>query len=424
MSVKYPYPPNGREIKYVGIDNKFMQEAQNTARHLSTEHNHPTGAVIVKNGEIIGRGGNQSGLKNPKLQKLHNQKGICVRKWIGAKSGTLYWTCPGCASFSSHGEQMAIKDAYKHGNDTEGADLYLYGHWWCCEPCWNKMIQAGIKNVYLLKNSEILFNRDNVNNIICTQFQTIKAIEEIEKEHKTELESKVRYARYMDGETNKEWVKLLGQDVSFAGHPHVTAKIAKKFIKYDNKIDEKESEQLITAALIHDMGELHVDDDGVGDISYDQKEIEHFTKEGEIFKRIISSIESNGTRTYLLDVYENVARDKTTTLGKVFNAIERIGYIQTGISAYEGVNNKRINNWQGLTGNVFKNHIIPSVEYSSNFPYVSHFLKKNKDTITKILDETDWKNIPTGTDGKPTYELEKIKEAQEAWQKYLTKPSK
>ncbi len=171
MSTKYPYLPNGKEIKYVNSDNKFMQEAKRVARNLSTEHNHPTGAVIVKNGEVIGSGGNQTGLKNLKLQKLHNQKGICMRKWFGTKSGTLYWTCPGCASFSSHGEQMAIKDAHKRGNDTTDADLYLYGHWWACESCWNKIIKARIKDVYLLKGSENLFNNKNPRNIIRTQFR-------------------------------------------------------------------------------------------------------------------------------------------------------------------------------------------------------------------------------------------------------------
>ena len=63
---------------------------------------------------------------------------------------------------------MAIKDAITKGNQDKlpGADLYLYGHWWCCEPCWNAMINAGIKNVYLLKKSEVLFNLENPDNII------------------------------------------------------------------------------------------------------------------------------------------------------------------------------------------------------------------------------------------------------------------
>ncbi len=155
---KLPHLPKGRTIEYVNLENPFMKKAQWVTENLSTEQRHPTGAVIVKDGEIIGMGGNQSGLKNERLRKLHNEKGLCVRKLIHAKTGTLYWTCPGCASPKSHAEQVAIKDAQKKGNDVNGADLYLYGHWWCCESCWSAMIDAGIKNVYLLENADELFS--------------------------------------------------------------------------------------------------------------------------------------------------------------------------------------------------------------------------------------------------------------------------
>ena len=153
-----PYLPEGRRIEYVNLDNPFMHEAKWVAENLSTEQRHPTGAVVVKDGEIIGKGGNQSGLKNKTLRKLHNEKGVCVRKLIHAKTGTLYWTCPGCASPKSHAEQVATKDAQKKGYDVTGADLYLYGHWWCCESCWSAMIDAGINNVYLLENADELFS--------------------------------------------------------------------------------------------------------------------------------------------------------------------------------------------------------------------------------------------------------------------------
>lgn len=50
-------------------------------------------------------------------------------------------------------------------------DLYLWGHWWFCEPCWNAMIEAGIRDVYLLENSEVLFNKAHPENIIGRQFE-------------------------------------------------------------------------------------------------------------------------------------------------------------------------------------------------------------------------------------------------------------
>lgn len=158
--IKYPYLPESKTIKYISIADKYMKEAYLAAKDISSEKRHPTGAIIVKDNKIIGRGGNQVIIKNPTLQKLHNRR-FCTRKLFRAKSGEKYWLCPACASPSKHAEQEAVNDALSKKEDTVGSDLYLWGHWWCCEPCWNKMLSAGIDNVFLLDNSEYLFNRDN-----------------------------------------------------------------------------------------------------------------------------------------------------------------------------------------------------------------------------------------------------------------------
>ncbi len=159
-SIKYPYLPEGREILFVDQNNQFMLEAKRIRDEKSNEKQHPTGAVVVKDGLIIGFGANQAGYKNLHLINLH-RKGMCVRRWLHVKSGTHYWICPGCAKSKNHAENLAVKDALaKHTKaEVAGADLYLYGHWWCCEPCWNSMIGAGIKNVYLLEEGDKLFSR-------------------------------------------------------------------------------------------------------------------------------------------------------------------------------------------------------------------------------------------------------------------------
>ena len=83
---------------------------------------------------------------------------------------------PALLMASQHGSQhhqcpQRYKSAtFESGHNTKGADLYLWGHWWCCESCWNVMISAGIRNVYLLENSEILFNKANADNIVGHQF--------------------------------------------------------------------------------------------------------------------------------------------------------------------------------------------------------------------------------------------------------------
>lgn len=169
-NIQYPYLPEGREIKYVSAENQFMKIAREQAQLYSSDRNHPTGAVVVLNNEIVGMGANQVPIKNEFFKKIHKEK-ICIRKILKIKSGEKYWLCPGCAKCEDHGEQQAIRDALKKAGNIEGADLYLWGHWWCCESCWNAMLKAGIKDVYLLEKSEELFDKNYPGNIVGKQFE-------------------------------------------------------------------------------------------------------------------------------------------------------------------------------------------------------------------------------------------------------------
>lgn len=159
-TIKYPFLPQGREIKYVPEDNPFIQAAREYARLHSLDDAVKNGAVIVKDGEIIGRGANGSD-----YHKTHE----CERVKRGIPTGQGYELCEGCHP-KNHSEPHAIEDARKNGHDPHGADLYLWGHWWACEPCWEAMIAAGIANVYLMEGSERLFNREHPDNVIGRQF--------------------------------------------------------------------------------------------------------------------------------------------------------------------------------------------------------------------------------------------------------------
>ncbi len=171
-SITYPYLPYGKKLHYTEKENPFMKTAMEFAKEHSTDRHHPTGSVVVKNNEIIGRGANQVPLKNPIIKEFH-KKGWCMRKILKIPSGQKYWLCPGCSKSSDHSEQQAVRDAQKNHGDVKGADLYLWGHWWCCEPCWNAMLGAGINKVYLLEGSEKMFDKNHAEHIIGRQFDTI-----------------------------------------------------------------------------------------------------------------------------------------------------------------------------------------------------------------------------------------------------------
>lgn len=160
--IAYPYLPEGREIKYARSYNNYMVIAKLLAAANSLDKTMPGAAVVVRDGRIVGLGANGS-----EYHKTHQ----CQRVLLGCKSGEGYDLCEGCHP-KNHSEAKAIASAKNQGFKTDGADLYLWGHWWCCKPCWNKMIEAGIDNVYLLSNSEVLFNKEHPENIVGRQFES------------------------------------------------------------------------------------------------------------------------------------------------------------------------------------------------------------------------------------------------------------
>lgn len=159
--INYPYIPEDKTIEYVPADNQFMQAARSVAQEQSLDNTMPTGTVLVKDGEIIGRGANGS--------DYHDTHG-CERVRQNIPTGQGYELCEGCHP-KNHSEPRAIADAAEHGKDTHGAEAYLWGHWWCCEPCWNAMARAGIGKVILMKDSEILFNKEAEGNAVGRQFE-------------------------------------------------------------------------------------------------------------------------------------------------------------------------------------------------------------------------------------------------------------
>ena len=156
MAIVYPYLPPGRTILYVGEDNSFMQAAKEEARLHSLDSTIATGAVLVRDGKVISSAANGSD-----YHTTHE----CERAKQNIPTGQRYDLCEGCHS-KHHAERKAVERA----TDPRGADLYLWGHWWACESCWEAMIAGGIQDVYLLEGSERLFDKNSPENIVGKQF--------------------------------------------------------------------------------------------------------------------------------------------------------------------------------------------------------------------------------------------------------------
>lgn len=161
---KYPYMPTEGRIRYVDENNEYIQVAKEHAQKFSLDRTMPNASVIVEKGEVIGIGANGSS-----YHEIHG----CERVRLGSGTGKDYEKCEGCHP-KNHSENKAITSAFsnssKQGNLDE-AELYLWGHWWCCEACWKTMLRNNIKTVYLLTNSSVLFNKDATDNVVGKQFK-------------------------------------------------------------------------------------------------------------------------------------------------------------------------------------------------------------------------------------------------------------
>ena len=135
------------EISLEYDDNEFMEAAEKSAREYSLDQNHPTGAVLVKDGKIIGHSANgshwhQQHAQDPELRDFAG----CMRKKLNCPSGTGYDLCEGCSN-ANHSEPRVVKNARDNGCDPAGATCYLWGHWWYCEPCSRALYDAGVRKV-------------------------------------------------------------------------------------------------------------------------------------------------------------------------------------------------------------------------------------------------------------------------------------
>ncbi len=190
--IAYPFLPDDRNFTYIpaedpfDFDNQYMAEAAKVAFDNPADESQTVGAVVVQDAEIISRGQNGSDY-HERMRETGQWENGCRRRELEIPSGEGYDLCEGCHP-KNHSEPTAILDALgldrselniTEGESvvdtiaetvdepyaTDGADLYMWGHWWACEPCWETMDHAGIDTVYLLDGSERWFNKNHADYI-------------------------------------------------------------------------------------------------------------------------------------------------------------------------------------------------------------------------------------------------------------------
>lgn len=152
--IAYPYVPAGRAYKYVPHDHPHMQAAACARQECAGDPLFPVGIVLVHNGEVVARAGNG-------FNRGPGEPHVCPRLLAFSKTGEGYDLCS-LHDASGHSEPMLMAAAKKAGIPTDGADAYMYGHWWACEPCWKVLIDGGVRDLYVTDDAHVRFGRDVV----------------------------------------------------------------------------------------------------------------------------------------------------------------------------------------------------------------------------------------------------------------------
>ncbi len=257
------------------------------------------------------------------------------------------------------------------------------------------------------------------------------------------LAKKTRYDRYKPEEDkpeevkNKEWMRLLGADVNNLEHMHLTHNLTRLFIHYnenplaswtkpipaDAQFNQRESEDLLLTAIVHDWGEA-VTGDKMFDLKKDSDEVEEL----EIMHEISQDLYGGGENTELLGrirtVLTDVLPNRSSKLGKAFNAIERIGYLRTGLRAWDLSHTQNeekqelTTGLQWLTNNVLLNQIPALVEYAQLYPAVHAYLTQNSDRISSAFND-----LPDSVFDKYKDEINEkrssFEQAQKSWQNFI-----
>ncbi len=147
-----------------------MMAAEVARQECAGDSLYPVGVVLVRDGQVCARAGNG-------FNRGSSSKHICPRIVLECPSGTGYDLCSLHESIG-HAEPMLMQVANEQGIDIHGCDVYMFGHWWCCEPCWKVMIDAGVRDVYLLENAHERFSRERVFAEILTGSRTDLRLEQ------------------------------------------------------------------------------------------------------------------------------------------------------------------------------------------------------------------------------------------------------
>lgn len=210
------------------------------------------------------------------------------------------------------------------------------------------------------------------------------------------LAGRVRYERYKPVDaTNERWTKLLGADVNNLTHLTLTYGLTQDFIRTTGKLQPdylnvEDEELLQVAALIHDWAEAIV-----GDVSFGDKTAENEKEEQAAFESHLAEFYTGDATELVNRARREVVFDHTgeSKLGKVFNAIERVGYLRTALRATTHVLNGDApdcdSGLRWLVADVFSQQPTVLMEYAETFLPIKQYLQNQSEMISRAFALTE-----------------------------------
>lgn len=143
--IRHPYLSERLQAEYA--DNEYLEQTKKVWEEEAYDRVHPTATLIVKDNEVVGKGGNGKG-------PIFHTVEICERKQLNIPTGQGYHLCDGIHLPENHSEAKAVRVITEDGNASLLTDstAYLYGHWWSCVDCSTALEEAGVAKLYISRD--------------------------------------------------------------------------------------------------------------------------------------------------------------------------------------------------------------------------------------------------------------------------------
>jgi hypothetical protein len=222
-------------------------------------------------------------------------------------------------------------------------------------------------------------------------------------------------------------VELLGADVNNLTHLTLTYGLTQDFIRVAEKLqpgylDDEDEELLQIAALIHDWAEAIV-----GDISFGDKTATNEVEEQAAFAAHLAEFYT-GDATELINkarteiVFDHAGENK---LSRVFNAIERVGYLRTALRASGHVANGAAPDCEDglrwLVADVLSQQPAALIHHAETLLPVEQYLQNQSEVISGAFALTEYSGSEVFDNYPPEQREAKRAQFQQsylAWQEW------